>query len=216
MSQERLPSPQPDDCLIHSRKSRFKGGTIIAEEVWTLEEHLRRISDPDGYRPCACGNCGNTVLHVHDYLERKPLGLTWPAVVRVVRFICINPDCRATWRILPAWLARHLWWTWGSVEQSACANTEESKATAAVAATPPERTQQRWQQRLASSARHAVVLMVSRGAEIVRAIGEAVGLQGTRRELVDSYGAIIEVPRGHVLGAVAAVLDRLERGVRLM
>jgi hypothetical protein len=215
MSQNRLPSPQPDDCLIHSRKSRFKGGTIIAEEVWTLEEHQRRISDPDGYRPCACGNCGNTVLHVHDYPERKPLGLAWMAVVRVVRFICINPDCRATWRVLPAWLARHLWWTWGSIEPAVCANTEESKATA-IAATPPERTRQRWHQRLATSARQAVVLMVSRGTDLVRAVGEAVGLQGTRRALVDNYGAIIDLPGGPVLGAVAALLDRLERGVRLM
>jgi hypothetical protein len=188
---------------------------MIAEGVWTLEEHLKRISDPDGYRPCACGNCGNTVLHVHDYPERKPLGLAWMAVVRVVRFICINPDCRATWRVMPAWLARHLWWTWGSVEQAVSTNTKESKSTA-VAATPPERTQQRWRQRLASSARQAVVLMVSRGVELVRAVGEAVGLQGTRRSLVDSYGDIVEVRRGQVLGAVGAVLDRLERGVRLM
>ncbi len=215
MSQERLPSPQPDDCLIHSRKSRYKGGTIIAEEVWTLEEHLRRIRDPDGYRPCACGTCGNTALHVHDYLERKPLGFTWMAVIRVVRFICVNPDCRATWRILPAWLARHLWWTWESIEQAVCVNTERSKATA-IAATPPERTRQRWHQRLATSARQAVVLMVSRGTELVRAAGEAVGLQATRQALVDNYSVIIELPSGRVLGAVAAVLDRLERGVRLM
>lgn len=215
MSQKRLPSPQPDDCLIQSRKSRFKGGTLIAEEVWTLEEHQKRVSDPDGYRPCACGNCGSAVLHVHDYPERKPLGLAWMAVVRVVRFICVNPDCRATWRVLPAWLARHLWWTWSSVEQAVNTHREESKA-AAVAVTPPERTEQRWLKRLASSARQAVVLMVSRGAELVRAVGEAVGLQATRRSLVDSYGGIVEVPRGQVLGAVAAVLDRLERGVRLM
>ena len=80
----------------------------------------------------------------------------------------------------------------------------------------PERTEQRWLKRLASSARQAVVLMVSRGAELVRAVGEAVGLQATRRSLVDSYGGIVEVPCGRVLGAVAAVLERLERGVRLM
>lgn len=215
MSQERLPSPQPDDCLIQSRKSRFKGGTLIAEEVWTPEEHQRRIRDPDGYRPCACGSCGSTELHVHDYLERKPLGLARVAVVRVVRFICVNPDCRATWRVLPAWLARHLWWTWSSVEQAVNTNREASKA-AAVCATPPERTEQRWLKRLASSARQAVVLMVSRGVELVRVVGEAVGLQATRRSLVDSYGGIVEVPLGHVFGAVAAVLDRLERGVRLM
>jgi len=130
------------------------------------------------------------------------------AVARVVRFICVNPDCRATWRVLLAWLARHLWWTWSSVEQAVSTDSEEFKA-AAVAATPPERTEQRWLKRLASSARQAVVLMVSRGTALARAVGEAVGLQATRRTLVGRYRAIVEAPRGHVLAAVAAVLDRL-------
>ena len=116
---------------------------------------------------------------------------------------------------LASLVGRHLWWTWSSVEQAVNTNREATKA-AAVAVTPPERTEQRWLKRLASSARQAVVLMVSRGAELVRAVGEAVGLQATRRSLVDSYGGIVEVPCGRVLGAVAAVLERLERGVRLM
>ena len=34
MSQERLPPPQPQDCLISSRKSRCKGGTIIVLGVF--------------------------------------------------------------------------------------------------------------------------------------------------------------------------------------
>jgi hypothetical protein len=55
MSQERLAPQQPEDCLAQSRKSRCKGGTLIAADVWTVEEHRRRLSDPERpYRPAEC------------------------------------------------------------------------------------------------------------------------------------------------------------------
>jgi hypothetical protein len=41
MSQNRLPPPQPEACLISSRASRYKGGTRIAEDLWSVEEHVR-------------------------------------------------------------------------------------------------------------------------------------------------------------------------------
>lgn len=217
MSHSRLPPPQPDDCLIRSRKSKYKGGTIIAEDVWTPEEHRKRLGDPDGYRPEICGSCGHRVLHVHDYPERHPLGLLLTVVVRVVRFICANEQCKATWRVLPGFLARHLWWAWRPIEQ---ATVEPSPARRPLcgddAAPPPAQTVRRWLGRLASSARQAVVLMGSRGAEVLRAVAEATGLNATRQELVGVYGDIVAIPHGQRFGAVAAVLDRLERGIRLM
>ena len=50
MTDHRPPPPEPEDCLIHSRVSRYKGGTLIAEDVLDLATHGRRIVDPDGYR----------------------------------------------------------------------------------------------------------------------------------------------------------------------
>jgi len=123
---QRLPPPQPEECLILSRKSRFRGGTIVAEDVWTLEEHRRRISSPDGYRPCECARCGHDRLHLHDYLERKPLGALMLCVLTVARFMCANPSCGATWRVLPAFLARHLWWVWERVERSTPGRTRQN------------------------------------------------------------------------------------------
>lgn len=217
MSQKRLPPPQPEDCLIRSRKSKYKGGTVIAEDVWTLEEHHQRLSDPDGYRPQVCGNCGHRVLHVHDYPERHPLGLLLLAMVRVVRFICANEDCRATWRVLPGFLARHLWWAWRPIEQATMDSSPGQRSLRGVdTASPVAQTVRRWLGRLALSARQAVVLMGSRGAETLRAVAEATGLNATRYQLVEVYGDIVAVPQGQRLGAVAAVLDRLERGIRLM
>lgn len=217
MSQKRLPPSQSDVCLIESRKSRYKGGTIIAEDVLTLEEHLKRLLDPDGYRPDACGRCGHGVLHLHDYLERKPLGLASGATARVARYICADSACGATWRVLPAWLARHLWWGWAPIEQATVTpDPAQASAMPALGRTPPERTVRRWLGRLASSARHAVTLIVNHGASTLRTVAEVVGLDATRLELVQQYRAFFEVSHGNALGSLAAVMDQLDRGVRVM
>jgi hypothetical protein len=67
-----------------------------------------------------------------------------------------------------------------------------------------------------SSARQLVVLLASRGTALVRAVAEAVGPDATRRTLVDAYASLLRVEPGHKLASVAALVDRLERGVRLM
>ncbi len=69
MSQDRLPPPGQEVCLVRLRPSSQKGGTIIAEDVTDRATHDRRICDPDGYRPAFCPNCGERTLHVHDYRE---------------------------------------------------------------------------------------------------------------------------------------------------
>ena len=95
MSQKRLPSARPDVCLIGSRNSRCMGGTAIAKDVATQKEHLKCLRDPDGYRLNACGRCGHRVLYLHDYLERRPLGLASGTTVRVARSIV------SVWRVGP-------------------------------------------------------------------------------------------------------------------
>lgn len=248
MSRNRLPPPPPEPCLTTSRASRYKGGTIIAEDVWSPDEHIRRMSSPDGYRPKFCGRCGNTRLHVHDYPERKPLGLAMLAALRIVRFICTNPSCGATWRVLPAFLARHLWWVWRRVERATMSAASDASATLApvsvakaVATTPaspptvsstsaggsepdralalrpvPERTRNRWLGRLESSARQLLVLLATTGTMAVKAIAESVHLDATRKELVEAYDAVCGVALETRFASLAALVDRLERGIRFM
>jgi hypothetical protein len=259
MSHDRLPPPQPEACLTLSRASRYKGGTLIAEDVWSVEEHVRRLSCPDGYRPEVCRRCGDARLHVHDHPERKPLGLAMLSVLRIVRFICVNPNCGATWRIVPAFLARHLWWIWRRVEkataptvaaatppamlpakQPATVPTTTSVTPSAVPPTSPpatvsapvavdldsvrplrprpvpERTRQRWLRRLKSSARRLVVLLATTGAAAVRAIAEGVSLDSTRLELVEAYAVGFGLAPGFRFASLAALVDRLERGIRFM
>jgi hypothetical protein len=227
MSQQRLPPPQPDPCLIQSRKAKYWGGTLIAEQVWSVEEHEERLCDGQSYRPEQCGHCGCRRLHVHDYPLRRPLGEPLLTLLRVVRFICSNEKCQATWRVLPAFLARHLWWVWRRVStatDSTPPSAEGAAETTGVAAgraerdgrAVPGRTCRRWQQRLSASSRQLVVLMASRGVQQVHRVAEAVGLGATRRELVAAYEEALAISSRASLGAMAALIDRLERGVRVM
>ena len=113
-----LPPPDPEICLVASRVSRFKGGTLIDEDVCDLDTHARRVADPDRYRPGRCPRCGHHVLHVHSYPERRPRGEPgMPPALLLVQFRCAAPGCGATWRILPKFLARQLWRAWPTVER---------------------------------------------------------------------------------------------------
>jgi hypothetical protein len=153
------------------------------------------------------------VLHVHDYPERLPRGeLDLPPVIRIVRFICAAPGCRATWRILPAFLARHLWRIWPTVER-----TTHPKKPPEIDPMPiPERTAQRWRGRLASAAKQLVLLLASSGGVLLETIAKRAGLDATRWELADIHGQVTAPPVGRRLADVAAVVHRLERGLRLM
>jgi len=207
-----LPPPDPESCLVASRVSSFKGGTLIAEGVRDLDAHLRRICDPDGYRPERCPRCGHGVLHVHCYPERRPRGEPgMPAAVRVAQYMCAADECSATWRILPMFLARHLWRAWKTVERVVLPGDVPSASTPV-----PERTRCRWRTRLAAAARVLVVLFAASGGLALEAVAAQVGLDASRAELVHAYAEQTEAPRGARLAAVAALTHRLERGIRLM
>jgi hypothetical protein len=213
MTDHRPPPPEPEDCLTRSRMSRYKGGTLIAEDVLDLATHGRRIVDPDGYRPAQCPRCGGQVLHVHDYPRRKPSGEPgMPPEITLVRHICADPACEATWRILPAFLARHLWRVWPTVERTVGEAPPPPLDTAPI----PERTERRWRARLASSAKQLVLLLATSGGVLLEAIAKRVGLLSTRLTLLDVHAQRAATPPGRQLADLAALVHRLERGLRLM
>ncbi len=213
MTDHRPPPPEPEDCLTHSRVSRYKGGTLIVEHVHDLATHERLLADRDGYRPDECARCFGHVLHVHDYPERRPRGeLDLPPVVRIVRFICAAPACRATWRILPAILARHLWRIWPTVERT----THPAEPPVLDPMPIPKRTARRWRERLTSAAKLLVLLLACSGGVQLETIAKRAGLDATRRELVDVHARVATPPTGRRLADLAAVVHRLERGLRLM
>lgn len=204
MNHQRFSPPEPASCLIFSRVSRYKGGTLIAEDVVDFETHRRRLADPDGYRPERCAQCGWNVLHVHDHPTRKPPEY---GEISIVRHRCANPKCRATWRILPAFIARHLHHSWRRIERAV---VDDKPADI------PKTTRRRLQSRYCSAAKQLVVLLATSGGALLEAIAKAAGLGSTRAEFVNAYVELVKPMRGQRLGEVAALVHRLERGIRLM
>lgn len=209
-----LPPPPAEAILDGSRESRYKGGTLIAEEVSELSEHLLRLANADLYRPAWCARCGHDRLHVHDRPERHPRGdRSLPCVIQVLVFCCASPECGATWRILPRFLARHLWHAWQAVERIV---KPHAASEAQVAEVPiSARTVQRWHSRLASSGRMLVVLLAMAGGPLTE-VALQCGLSCTREDVVDAFVIGVAPAAGSRLSALAAVLHRLERGIRLM
>lgn len=225
----KLP-PVVEDCLFRLRPSTQKGGTLICEEVTDLDAHKKRICDPDAYRPKSC-RCGWGRLHVHDYRDRTPRtesGKLPP--VDIMRFRCER--CGARWQILPLFLARHLWRTWGVVARALMTQPSppEPEPTSPEpqpslpepqpekARKPqgriPERTLRRWQNRwLRPALRLAQVLVVTGQT----AWGEfAAGLPGNAScaDLVDAYGRQHGV--GQPMAELAALFHRFQPNVRLL
>jgi len=139
-----------------------------------------------------------------------------PPVVRIVQYICASADCGATWRILPRFLARHLWRAWTTVERVAQIDERAVEAAAAPAVPIPARTRRRWRERLAASARVLVVLLAVSGGAVLEGLAIRLGLDATRRELVVTHADLADLAAGERLSALAALVHRLERGIRLM
>jgi len=148
-------------------------------------------------------------LHLHDRRERKVRrgrggGFT---VVTVVVFLCAK--CSATWRVLPAFLARCLWRTWAVVAGAVGFSRRRADEPEV-----PERTRQRWRGRLAQAARVPMQVLAASGNATLRALAQKAGLEGCRQALVNSYSTAFV--GAAPLAALAELLHRLSQGIRLM
>ena len=209
MTLTRVLPPPPPGCLERRWPSTQKGGTLIAADVTDWAAHERRRCSPDGYRPDCCPGCHGCRLHVHDYLERRLRSDgEMPTVVVIVRFLCVL--CNATWRVLPAFLARYLQHRWAVVE-SATLGPPPSPSAAPV----PARTRARWRARL-DCALGEVLRAVGDGAGPLAAAVCSLADGGTRRELALVLAAVMAAGPGWRLAVAAAVLHAGMPGVRLM
>ena len=120
----------------------------------------------------------------------------------VVIFLCAK--CSATWRVLPAFVARCLWRSWEVVEGVLFG--ERSPV--------PARTAQRWRARLAQTARAATQALATSGAAVLREVAQRVGLGASRGALVKTYAEA--TASSSLMAPLAALLHRLSPGLRLM
>lgn len=208
MTDLQSPPPEEEACLCRRYPSSQKGGTLIAEDVVDLAAHRRRLCDPDGYRPDGCPRCRG-VLHVHDYRRRLLMADSEAPATQVIRYRCADRECGATWQVLPALLARHLWRSWRVVEQVAL----ESEGWRPPV---PARTQRRWQSRLACAARLLVVVLTTAAHAVLDALVGRSGLDARRRDLVAAYAEDCGVVEGERLAGLASLIHRLAPGVRVM
>ena len=229
-----LPPPDPPTCLVerYAQCPEQRGGTLIAEDVRDRVTHARRVCSPDGYRPSRCPRCGHDRMHVHDYVERKALGDVTAPPVLVVRYRCAHPDCLALWRVLPAFVPRHLWYAWPAVQDAGVfprdapprspspspSPSPPQSSRSAPRHQPSRETRDRWRSRLGSSARLLVEILATLTTPVITALLATLAhpLDATRAELTRAYARTFGVaPREH-LSALAGHIHRLEPGARLM
>lgn len=193
------PTPYLDHPRPRKIGDKHVGGTLIAADIVTHEQHAAALADPDLERPQQCAACDCPRVHVHERRTRLLDGLG-SARVEILIFRCANRSCRVVWRVLPAFLARHLWRAWARVVE-ALDDARERSST-------PKRTRQRWLRRLRERATMLVVVLASLGPARPPAL-TALDVEATRREVIRAFG----LPR---LAKLAAVVERLVPGVRVM
>lgn len=209
MSAVTLSPPRPPVCLTRSYVSRgVKGGTLIAEDVTTLEEHRRRLETPDGYRPGACHACGCSAVHAHCFRERK-LRPAVPGeeslVVEIRLYRCAEKSCGAVFTVLPAFVARHLWRSWETVEEVVSRRDDSA----------PRRTLRRWLSRLGSDAWQLIeVFTASVTGSVTRLL--TTPRPATRSAFVATLSRVLRRDQGSVFASIAGWIHRLEAGIRLM
>lgn len=177
---------------------KFVGGTLIADEIVTLEEHAAALANPDLVRPRECAACLWSVLHVHERRTRKLDGLGSEST-EILIFRCAQ--CRVVWRVLPAFLARFLWRAWERIG--------EGLDTARERCSTPARTRRRHRRRVRGRATMLVFVLgllgPARSMPVARLDHDA-----TRRSVIEAFGGLA------LLAKLAAQIDHLVPGVRVM
>lgn len=193
----------PSPCLDRPTPSSTKGGTVIAEHITELRQQHQALAEPDRVRPDGCPTCGIGPLHVHERRERKLRGHPEAAAISVLVFRCGRRECRAVWRVLPAFLARHLWRAWSTVAE---ALTPTPKRRSSV----PSQTRARWRARLRERAAVLVAVLGSSGQRSVLERAVALGSAALRGEVIDAFGGLTALP------VLCALVHHLVPGVRVM
>jgi len=192
------PTPYLDHRRPRKIGDKYVGGTLIAAHVVTHEQHAAALTNPSLERPEQCAACDFPRVHVHERRTRLLDGLG-SATVDILIFRCAS--CRVTWRVLPAFLARHLWRVWARIVEALDEARERSST--------PKRTRQRWLRRLRERATMLVVVLAQLGPARRPAV-TTLGLDALRREVIVAYGGLAS------LVELAALVDHIAAGVRVM
>jgi len=119
-------------------------------------------------------------------------------VVEIRRYRC--PGCKALWQVLPRFIARMLWRSWGTVEA----------VLSGAATVVPARTRRRWRARARSSGRTLQSVLATSGHDKLCSVAERLGLSPSRREVLSALGGL------SALSWLAALIHRLMPDIRVL
>ncbi len=213
-----MPGPALPEYLSkpYSGKPNQRGGTLINEDVWDLEQHRELVRCPDGYRPEGCPRC-NRSLQGHGVRYRQLRDQPNSAEEMCRRYWCVV--CRAVWQVLPAFLARHLHRTWGAIQSRLVAAGELAETGAEWPVRPIPSTLRRWSERLAATAIVLTQSLTEDKSEVsskVSAAVSAIGSWCSRAQLVEKLAGAAAVEERQKLGRLGCLIHRLVPGVRVM
>jgi hypothetical protein len=187
--------------------SSVRGGTAIVAQVCDREEHARRMTEPDGYRPpCRC--CGGP-MHSHGTSERRP---RHELPLQIRRYTC--PRCGGVVQVLPGFLARNYWWPWEAIEATCEPSPEPASTAVSARVSVPARTERRWRARLRERAARVLHVLSASGRPELREMVAAVGLGAARWEVLRVFRPL--ALRLGVFASLAFLLNLLDPGLRMM
>jgi len=197
----RTPIPPVEPLYLSSGyPASVKGGTVIAADVTTREEHEKRLASPDHYRT-SCRICGRP-MHGHATRQRTIPGEV-PIVVR--RYRC--PDSGAVITVLPGFVARNLHQKTETVEETIFEATEPPRRV-------PPRTSRRWRARARTVATTALHVLSGLRHPALLPVVEQIGLGATRGALLDAFRPL--AGRRGPLAALTNLLNLALPGLRVM
>lgn len=196
----------------YSAKPWQRGGTLIAEDVQDLEDHRRKVLDPNWYRPDGCPRCSGFLIG-HGCRFRILRDQPDSAGEEIRRYRCLL--CRAVWQVLPAFLARHLHRTWGAIQSRLVAAGALEKTGAEWRVRGKPTTLHRWLSRLTAVATVLTQALAESGGAAAAVVAD-LGSQCSRGELVEALARAGLVDKRHKAGQLASWVHRLVPGIRVM
>jgi hypothetical protein len=189
---------------------------MVRGDVKTLEEHERCL-DEGRYCPDACGapGCPGKLQRHQERTRSLKVGVAAAMTILLVVIMTFRcAKCRATWRVLPGFVARCLHREWRVVERvAATAKVPRDRGEPRPRELVPARTRRRWAARLAQAALVPVQVLATSGEVTLRALAQDLGLLAERSEMVERYSAAFGVTSA--FASLAELLHRLTPGIRL-
>jgi transposase-like protein len=197
----------------YSSKCGQKGGTVLAGEVRSIEEHDKRLCDPDGYRPLRCPRCRYARMHAHGFRWRRLRSDPDRPFIGIRRYRCFA--CRSVWQVVPGFLARCLHRRWIVVRSVLVRKGVLRASGDEINVSVPGSTVRRWSLRLRADLQRLRVWLSGLN-EPMRSLVTSLDMNSSCADLIEALAGARAVPVEAKLGHAACLIHVASPGVRIM